>query len=253
MLERVLVINENVGVREFLYELVSEVGFRALTLPSGKEGIESFKKERPAVVIIDDIPGEFSGILLAKKIRDIDKDVKIVMIGPDPKPQALADQLEELRIAAYLKNDFQDPEIIKKFLSILNSRKEGPLREPAGKKLGSILIVDDETDSRVMVGNFLLRRGFDVDTASSGEECLEKLKERSFDIVLLDITMEGMDGLLTLKRIKDIKSETKVVMVTAIQNKDVLAQAKEMGATDCMIKPFNLAILESSLLSLTMG
>ncbi len=89
-----------------------------------------------------------------------------------------------------------------------------------------------------------------MDIASSGEECLEKIRQRSFDIVLLDITMTGMDGLLTLKRIMDIGPNNKVVMVSALANQRILDEAKALGARDYIIKPFNLGALEACLLSI---
>ena len=92
-----------------------------------------------------------------------------------------------------------------------------------------------------------------MDSASSGEECLAKVKAGNFKIVLLDITRSGMDGLLTLKRILEINNQIKVVMVSAIQNEEVLGQAKAIGACDYITKPFNLDTLESSLISISLS
>lgn len=248
MIDRVLIVDEDVHVRDFLYELISEVGCGVLTAPTGRDGLDRLKKERPGLIIIDDTPGEFSGILLAKKIREFDKDIKLIMLGVDPKPEALASQIKEANISAYLKKDFQDPAVIKNLLSVL--KQERFLKPKIDIKWGSVLIVDDEIETRELTGNFLQKQGFDIETAASGEECLERMKQKPFDIVLLDITMDGMDGLLTLKRIKDAHSLAKVVMVTALQNKEALAQAREYGASDYITKPFNLGYLESTLLSL---
>lgn len=248
MLERVLIVDEDVRVRDFLYDLISGVGFDVLTVPSGAEALERLQKERPAFIIIEDPPGEFSGIFLAKKIRRFDKDIKIIMLGQDPHPQGLADQLEEADISAYLKKDFQNPEIIKNILSVLK-HKIFP-KQPQETPKGRVLIVDDEFESRETVGNFLRRRGFAIDTAASGEECLEKVKEKPYDVVLLDITMSGMDGLVTLKRLTDMDSSLKVVMVTAHGDKTLFAKAQNLGAIDYLVKPFDFKTLESSILSI---
>lgn len=246
MTERVFIVDEDIQVREFLYELISEVGFFALTLPGGRQALERLKNERPSLIIIDHASGEYSGISLAQKIREFDKDVQIIMLGAEPQ-EALAPQIKETNISAYLKKDFKDPEIIKAILSVL--KQESFIKSAGEKKWGRVLIVDDELENCEMVGNFLSRRGFEVDTASSGEECLDKIKHTSFDVILLDITMDGMDGLLTLKRIMDCDAKIKVIMVTALQNKEILAEAKAIGACDYLIKPFNLGLLESSLIS----
>jgi len=248
MNEKVFIVDEDVRIRDFLYEMISEIGFSAITIPTGKELIERLKKERPSLIIIDDTPGEYSGFVLARKVREFDKDIKIILLGIDPNMDIFDSLVKDVGIAAYLKKDFQNPEVIKSIFSVL---KEEPLIKPLPeKKLGSILIVDDEVESRQTVENYLSRRGFDVDKASSGEECLEKVRQRSFDIVLLDITMTGMDGLLTLKRIKDIDPKNKVVMVSALANQHILKEAKALGASDYIIKPFNFGTLEASLLSI---
>ncbi len=248
MLDKVFIVDEDVRIRDFLYEMISEVGYSALTIPTGEELLERLKKERPSLIIIDDTPGEYSGFVLARKVREFDKDIKIIVLGIDPRVDTFSSLIKETGIAAYLKKDFQNSEVIKSIFSVL---KEEPLLRPLSeKKFGSILVVDDEVESRETVGNFLSRRGFDVETASSGEECLEKVRQRSFDIVLLDITMTGMDGLLTLKRIKDINPKNKVVMVSALANQHILDEAKALGASDYIIKPFNFGTLEASLLSI---
>lgn len=248
MLDKVFIVDEDIRIRDLLYEMISEVGYGAITIPTGKELIERLKKERPSLIIIDDIPGEYSGFVLAKRVREFDKDIKIIVLGIDPHIDTFSSLIKETGISAYLKKDFQNPEVIKRIFSVL--KEERLLKPFSEKKMGSILIVDDEVESRQTVENFLSRRGFDIDTASSGEECLEKVRQRKFDIVLLDITMTGMDGLLTLKRIKDIDPKNKVVMVSALANQHILEEAKSLGASDYIIKPFNFGTLEASLLSI---
>ncbi len=248
MHDRVLILDEDVRVREFLYDLISEVGFGVLTVPTGSEVLERLKKERPHLIFIDDSPGEYSGFLLARKIREFDKDIKIVILGKNADLDEKESLLKESGIAAYLNKDFDNPETIKAILSIL--KQETHLKPETQKKWGRILIVDDELENRQTVSSFLRRRGFEVETAASGEEGLEKVRHNPFDVILLDITMTGMDGLLTLKRIRDMKSNAKVVMVTGLQNKGILDEAKALGACDYLIKPFNFNLLESCLLSI---
>ena len=67
-----------------------------------------------------------------------------------------------------------------------------------------ILIVDDELIMRESLAGWLERDGHDVDTVASGEEALEKIKDTKFDIMLVDIKMEGMSGLELLKKVKKV-------------------------------------------------
>jgi len=102
-----------------------------------------------------------------------------------------------------------------------------------------ILIVDDELIMRESLSGWLERDGHAVQTASSGEEALEKLNETRFDIILLDIKMEGMSGLEVLSKVKESDPDVAVVMITAYGSIPTAIEAMKNGAYDYMLKPFD--------------
>jgi DNA-binding NtrC family response regulator len=102
-----------------------------------------------------------------------------------------------------------------------------------------ILIVDDELIMRESLAGWLERDGHDVQTAASGEDALEKVKETQFDIFLLDIKMEGMSGLDVLRSVKESDPEAAVVMITAYGSIPSAIEAMKDGAYDYMLKPFD--------------
>ena len=102
-----------------------------------------------------------------------------------------------------------------------------------------ILIVDDEVIMRESLAGWLERDGHAVQTAASGEEALEKLKQTHFDIFLVDIKMEGMSGLEVLRRIKESDPDAEVVMITAYGSIPSAIEAMKDGAYDYMLKPFD--------------
>ena len=109
-----------------------------------------------------------------------------------------------------------------------------------------ILIVDDELIMRESLAAWLQRDGHAVQTAASGESALKKCRENRFDILLLDIKMEGMDGLDVLRRIKESDADVAVVMITAYGSVATAIEAMKNGAHDYLLKPFDpseLAIL----------
>lgn len=253
MMERVFIFDEDIKTRDFLYELISEIGWGVLTVASGSSILDLLKNERPGLIIISEQEGDFCGFSLVKKIREFDKDVKIIVFS-SPSANACPDPItfaEEKNISAYLPKNFEDPETIKKIISVLN--QESYVKPEGVSKRGKILVVDDEFEGRETIANFLRRRGFTTDTASSGEECLEKIKQGFFDLVLLDITLSGMDGMLTLRHIKEINPKIKVVMTTGLANPQVIEQARALGASDYLVKPFNFGALEAALVSLIMN
>jgi DNA-binding response OmpR family regulator len=250
MNERIFVIDQDVQTRAFLYDIFTELGFGVLTLPPGPHVLERLQKERPALVFLEDGTDESSGFHLARQIRQFDDRIKIVLLGLIPDARVHTAELAETRVSLYLKKDFQNPDFIKDVLALIQKDFDAAERVVDPKHWGSVLIVDDEEVNRETTSRYLLRHGFDAQTASSGEECLEIVRQRDFDVVLLDITMTGMDGLLTLKKLMDIKPSLRVVMVTALQNRDVAEEARRMGACDYITKPFHFSLLESTLLAL---
>lgn len=104
---------------------------------------------------------------------------------------------------------------------------------------GSILVVDDERDICRALEFILSKDGYDVQSALSAEEALQKLQKRPFDLVLTDLRMEGMDGLALLEEIKSNWPETEVIMMTAYATVENAVEAMKKGASDYIVKPFN--------------
>jgi len=102
-----------------------------------------------------------------------------------------------------------------------------------------ILVVDDELIVRESLGGWLERDGHMVDKAASGEESLEKFEKTRYDIILLDIKMEGMSGLEVLKRVKEIDPDVSVVMITAYGSIPSAIEAMKSGAYEYLLKPFD--------------
>ena len=102
-----------------------------------------------------------------------------------------------------------------------------------------ILIVDDELIMRESLAGWLERDGHAVQTAASGEEALEKIKATHFDILLVDIKMEGISGLDVLRKVKESDPDAEVVMITAYGSIPSAIEAMKDGAFDYMLKPFD--------------
>ena len=104
----------------------------------------------------------------------------------------------------------------------------------------SILIVDDEPGVRTALSGVLRDEGYDVDAADSGEAALERLGRQSYDVVVLDIWLPGMDGLATLSRMRERQIESQVVIISGHGNVESAVRAIKMGAFDFVEKPLSL-------------
>jgi DNA-binding NtrC family response regulator len=106
-----------------------------------------------------------------------------------------------------------------------------------------ILVVDDEPSVRESL-RMVLKERYEVITAKSGDEALEKIDTEPVDVVLLDIIMPGMDGLEVLERIKQRASTPQVIMLTATKTVKTAVNAMKLGAFDYITKPFDVDELQ---------
>jgi putative two-component system response regulator len=105
---------------------------------------------------------------------------------------------------------------------------------------GTVLIVDDEEPIRNILSYALQKQGYVCELAKRGDEALQSILMKDFDIALLDIDMPGMSGIEVLSQLITHRPDISVVMVTAIQDTKIAVQAMKLGAYDYVIKPFNL-------------
>jgi DNA-binding NtrC family response regulator len=109
----------------------------------------------------------------------------------------------------------------------------------------TILVVDDEKEICTVLSDNLSQEGYRVFTANSGKTALELVKKEKPDLVLLDIRMPEMDGIEVLRRIKKMKKEIVVIMLTAYGTLETARKAMKLGAYDYITKPFDLFSLKS--------
>jgi DNA-binding NtrC family response regulator len=103
----------------------------------------------------------------------------------------------------------------------------------------SVLIVDDEKNILLTLSQSLEALQLEADTARSGEEALAKLEGKRFNLILLDIRMPGMDGMEVLRRVREIRPDILVIMITAYGTIGLAVEAIKLGAVDFIQKPFS--------------
>jgi two-component system, NtrC family, response regulator HydG len=108
------------------------------------------------------------------------------------------------------------------------------------EKKASILVVDDDRGTTETLSDILEEIGYEVSTANDGYQAIEMIKERSFDVALMDIKMPGINGVETFKRAAQINPNTRVIMMTAYSLEDLVQEALAGGAFGVMYKPLNM-------------
>ncbi|HEX9776507.1 MAG TPA: response regulator, partial [Geopsychrobacteraceae bacterium] len=107
-----------------------------------------------------------------------------------------------------------------------------------------ILVVDDEPEIREMVGEFLRRCGYDINTAAGADEALAAVSRQSPDLMLLDLYMPVTNGIKLLKQLREAGKTVNVIMLTACQDEHLLKTTLELGACEVLTKPVDLNQLE---------
>lgn len=105
----------------------------------------------------------------------------------------------------------------------------------------SVLVVEDEENIRELLQEVLAGAGYVCDTAVNGQEAIEKLRRKGFDLVITDILMPVKSGMDLLKEARALSPDTAFIMVTAVDDTSTAIEAMRLGADNYLLKPFNLA------------
>ena len=114
-------------------------------------------------------------------------------------------------------------------------------------KDAKILLVDDETVFANNMSKLLNRRGYQVTAVNSGDTALQALMDNSFDVMVLDLKMPGMDGIATMHEMRKLSLFTEVLVLTGHGSIDTALEAIQLGAYDYLTKPCEIAELVSKI------
>ena len=151
--------------------------------------------------------------------------------------------------AALKKSGAEDSERLSLIDSVMISLR-GLAQDSAavtGYESGSILVVDDNGINRDLLSRYLERQGHAVQVAPNGRQALEMIATGAFDLVLLDIAMPGLTGYEVLQNLKSSETwrDLPVIMISALDEMDLVISCIELGAEDYLPKPFNPVLLRN--------
>ncbi len=111
------------------------------------------------------------------------------------------------------------------------------------KLQAKVLLVDDEKEFCNMLSERLVTRGLKVNAVLSGEEAVKQVEDQNFDAIILDLAMPGIDGLETLRRIKEKRPDLEILMLTGHGTVKSGIEAMKLGAEDFLEKPVDMKVL----------
>jgi DNA-binding response OmpR family regulator len=244
------VVDDDTTIRELLYDVLTRRGYRVTTANSGLQAIEMLKTVRAGLILVDSAMPGLSGLETVKKIRTFDQTVPVVLLRGAGEAEAPVGELGRLGIVEVLRKEL-GVELFLKGLEFALKRVEQAPADQAGGAMrvpGTLLVVDDDEKIQRLLQRFFESRGLRVLVAGSGEEAIQALAKKPM-AVLLDVNMPGMDGLMTLSKLREAAPKLPVIMASGVGEEATVRQAIDTGAYDYVTKPFNLEYLETVVLT----
>jgi len=244
---KILVLDDEVKIRELVREALSVQGYDVTTVPTPDQAMDIIYREPFDLILLDiRLPGE-SGISVLKKIRDYRNKTPVVIysgfVTPDLETEARTFGANEV-----LRKDVGVMTLVEQIGKIIKA-KNRIFQNTSMEAKKSILIVDDEDEMRDLLKNFFKTKGYKTLEAKRGEEAIKLVQSEGPAVVLLDINMPEMDGLTTLKKLRDIDAKLGVVMITGDQDDKKVKKAIELGAYGYVLKPFDFLYLDLVVMS----
>ncbi len=223
---KILVVDDQAGMRLTLKGILSKKGYDVSVAQDGMAAVEAVQTSQFQVILMDiKMPG-MSGVEAFIKIKQINPSAVVIMMTAF----ALEDEIKQaIREGAYAV--IYKPFEMEKILGIIGECLEDRTM---------VLVVDDEVNARDMFRIGLEHKGYKVIEAVSGEECLKALKERRFQVILIDVKLPGIDGIETLKEVKKMRPEVGVIMVTGHSEVELIDQAAKLGSYRLLEKPMDI-------------
>ena len=220
----ILVVDDQSGIRLTLKGILGKRGYKVTIAESGEQAIEEVRKQHFQLILMDiKMPG-ISGVDAFIQIKEISPDTTVILMTAYAMETEIRRAIQEGAYTVIYK-----PFDMEKVLSLIGECLE---------KKTLVMVVDDRVEDRNLIRTILEAKGYRVVEAQSGEDCVQKVLERRFHVVLLDVKLPGMDGVETLKQVKKTRPDTVVIIVSALTGQELLEEAMKSGSFAYLRKPF---------------
>ena len=231
---RVMVVDDDRDVATLIRMYLEQEGFEVIQASGGRQALEIAKRERLDAITLDLNMPDVSGFEVVRALKEDPKtkDVPVIFVSVSNAEEATppGTAAASLSFADWVTKPI-DP------ARLVNAVKRHAQRR-AGKP--NILVVDDDPDIQKLMGIILSREGFEVESASNGEEALKRVAARKPDLIILDLVMPAMDGFAVVKRLREQKSTRRIpVLILSVKDlSDDERRILEVGATKFLTKSY---------------
>lgn len=220
-----LIVDDDISILETIGDVFQDKGYNVAMVENGQRAIKLVSRRYFDVVLMDiKMPG-INGLDTYKEVKRIIPTAAVIMMTADSKEELVKKSIEEGAYTVIYK-----PFNVKKVIKVV----EEALKKPV------ILIVDDRVEDRETLKDILAGRGYRIVLAKDGYEAAGFAEKGSFDVILLDIKMPGMNGIKTMERIKEFRPEAGIIMMTAYSMEEFVEDSLRKGAYTCLFKPIDV-------------
>ncbi len=256
----VLVVDDNEMNRDVLSRRLEKEEINVTTAENGREALEMLEVEAFDLVLLDLMMPDVDGFTVLKTVKSNLRleSIPIIMVTAANDTKSVVNCIN-LGAVDYIAKPF-DSLLLKSRVWRQLTKKTGqaqttPNPNTVPKQLARILVVDDGAVNRELLETRLKKYGHYVFAVGNGSDAIKELKEKNYDLVLLDIMMPHMDGFQVLSEIRQIPrlTRTSVIMVSAVDDPHSIKKCMALGASDYIAKPFNSVILKARIDSFLMA
>ncbi|RAS65332.1 hypothetical protein DET48_10744 [Vibrio diazotrophicus] len=255
----ILVADDNATARDIMQTSLESMGFNVDTVSTGKEAIEYCQNNAYSVAFIDKNMPNLDGIEVARQIKLMDNELKILMVSVNPS-QDLIGKVNELGLAGYITKPITSSRLLDGIMNAFGMsgelavrRIEQPISLDSSQLSAlqgrEILLVEDNEMNLEVATEFLQQVGINVTTAMNGQIALDKLNQQRFDLVLMDCQMPVMDGFQATEAIRKHTefAELPVIAMTANTMSGDKEACLQVGMNDHIAKPVEVNVLYQTL------
>jgi Response regulator containing CheY-like receiver, AAA-type ATPase, and DNA-binding domains len=247
MRKNILVVDDEPMVLEVTARMLRQSGFIVEEASGGADALKLLQKERTNLLITDiQMPG-MNGIELVLKTRERYPDLEVIALSAYGT-EATQDKLRRIGVFGYVEKPINPEHLAEMARNAIKSNRAVRLGLGRQEPLLSfnkerILVVDDNVDIIEILSRILSNEGYRVTTARDGSIAYEKILVNDYDLVIMDINMPKMNGIETVKAIREDDPDTYILLMSGEAESHEIKEAIANGANKFMPKPLDLDAL----------
>jgi PAS domain S-box-containing protein len=237
----ILIIDDDENICRTLTLIFNKIDYHVETAKTGNKALEKIRERFFNIALIDIKLPDIEGIELISPFKKKHPNIELIMITGQGSMETAISAIDE-GASYYVTKPLNMDDVLVKIKKLFQkqSLNISNLTKPKIIENQRILIVDDDINICKSLSLIFKKKGFEVETAGTGKEALEKAQARYYNVALLDLKLPDINGLELLKPLKNMHPDMEVMMVTGYGSMESAMHALNLGASSYITKPLNM-------------